>query len=96
MLAFKKVGELPEVTWPDGLVPQQLHVDTTVPATADLDVQHERALALGTRVLKDRSDDRRSRCRSTPTLRGTRFASLSDPAGLFGDTPFRCWVAARA
>jgi len=51
-LAFQKVGELPETTWPDGPVPQQLHLDATVPTTADLDVQHERALALGARCLR--------------------------------------------
>jgi Glyoxalase-like domain len=56
-LAFQKVGELPEAAWPDGPVPQQLHLDTTVPTAADLDVQHERALALGARLLYDRSDD---------------------------------------
>ena len=56
-LAFQKVGELPKATWPDGPVPQQLHLDATVPTTADLDVQHERALALGARLLEDRSDD---------------------------------------
>jgi catechol 2,3-dioxygenase-like lactoylglutathione lyase family enzyme len=56
-LAFQKVRELSEATWPGGPVPQQLHLDTTVPTRADLDVQHERALALGARLLKDRSDD---------------------------------------
>lgn len=56
-LAFQKVGELPEVTWPAGQVPQQLHLDTTVPTAADLDLAHERALALGARLLMDRSDD---------------------------------------
>jgi hypothetical protein len=56
-MAFQKVGELPEATWPDGPVPQQLHLDATVPSMADLDIQHERALALGARVLEDRSDD---------------------------------------
>ena len=56
-LAFQKVEELPEATWPDGTVPQQLHLDTTVPTAADLGVQHERALALGARLLEDRSDD---------------------------------------
>lgn len=55
-LAFQKVEELREATWPHGPVPQQLHLDTTVPTAADLDVQHERALALGARLLKDRSD----------------------------------------
>jgi hypothetical protein len=57
VLAFQKVGELPEATWPDGPVPQQVHLDTTVPTVADLDVAHERALALGARLLADRSDD---------------------------------------
>ncbi len=56
-LAFQKVDELPGATWPDGPVPQQLHLDTTVPTMADLDVAHERALALGARLLEDRSDD---------------------------------------
>lgn len=57
MLAFQQVGELREVTWPDGPVPQQLHLDSTVPTMADLDVAHQRALALGARLLEDRSDD---------------------------------------
>lgn len=56
-LAFQKVAGLPEVTWPDGRVPQQLHLDTTVPTADDLDVQHQRALALGARLLLDCSDD---------------------------------------
>ena len=56
-LAFQKVAELPEATWPNGPFPQQLHLDTTVPTTADLEVQHERALSLGARLLQDRSDD---------------------------------------
>jgi hypothetical protein len=32
-------------------------LDTTVPTAADLDVQHDRALALGARLLADRSAD---------------------------------------
>src|ERR1700722_13922443 len=56
-LAFQKVGQLLGATWPDGPVPQQMHLDTTVPTEADLDVAHERALALGARLLEDRSDD---------------------------------------
>jgi hypothetical protein len=56
-LAFQKVARLARATWPDGPVPQQLHLDTTVPTRADLDIQHERALALGARLLEDRSDD---------------------------------------
>lgn len=56
-LAFQQVDKLPEATWPEGPHPQQLHLDLTVPTTADLDIQHERALALGARPLDDRSDD---------------------------------------
>jgi catechol 2,3-dioxygenase-like lactoylglutathione lyase family enzyme len=56
-LAFAQVDSLPEATWPDGPRPQQLHLDLTVPTTADLDRQHERALALGARLLRDRSAD---------------------------------------
>jgi catechol 2,3-dioxygenase-like lactoylglutathione lyase family enzyme len=56
-VAFQQVAALPEATWPEGPVPQQLHLDLTVPTTAELDVQHERALALGARLLEDRSKD---------------------------------------
>jgi hypothetical protein len=56
-VAFQQVAVLPEATWPAGPVPQQLHLDLTVPTTAELDIQHERALALGAQLLCDRSDD---------------------------------------
>jgi hypothetical protein len=56
-LAFQKVEKLAPATWPQGPIPQQFHLDTTVPTRAELDVQHERALALGARLLQDRSDD---------------------------------------
>jgi catechol 2,3-dioxygenase-like lactoylglutathione lyase family enzyme len=56
-LAFQQVASLPTATWPEGPVPQQLHLDTTVPDVAALDAQHERAVALGARLLHDRSDD---------------------------------------
>jgi hypothetical protein len=56
-LAFQKVAALAPATWPEGPVPQQLHLDTTVPSVAELEMQHERALALGARLLLDRSDD---------------------------------------
>jgi catechol 2,3-dioxygenase-like lactoylglutathione lyase family enzyme len=56
-LAFQQVASLPEATWPEGPVPQQLHLDLTVPTTADLDLQHERALALGARLLEDDADN---------------------------------------
>ncbi|KRC65900.1 glyoxalase [Aeromicrobium sp. Root236] len=56
-LAFQQVDSLPEATWPEGPVPQQLHLDLTVATIADLDAHHERALALGARLLLDRYDD---------------------------------------
>ena len=56
-VAFQQVAELPEATWPEGPRPQMLHLDLTVPTVADLDAAHERALALGARLLRDRSDD---------------------------------------
>jgi hypothetical protein len=56
-LAIQPVAELPEATWPRGPVPQQLHLDLTVATAGELDVQHERALALGAKLIEDRSDD---------------------------------------
>ena len=91
-LAFQKVGELPEATWPDGPVPQQLHLDATVPTAADLNVAHERALALGARLRMTARMTLKSRCGSTPTRQGTRFASSSadQPRTSIG------WIAAIA
>jgi hypothetical protein len=56
-VAFQQVAELPAATWPEGPRPQQLHLDLTVPTAAELDIQHDRTLALGARLLADRSDD---------------------------------------
>jgi hypothetical protein len=56
-VAFQQVAALPTVTWPEGPVAQQLHLDLTVPSTEELDVQHERAMALGARLLEDDADD---------------------------------------
>ena len=56
-LAVQHVAELPVSTWPDPQVPQQLHLDLTVPDVNELTVQRDRALALGAEVLRDRSAD---------------------------------------
>jgi catechol 2,3-dioxygenase-like lactoylglutathione lyase family enzyme len=73
-LAFQQVEELPESTWPVSLrVPQQLHLDLTVRTPAELDLQHERALALGARVLQDRSDDPEEPLRVYADLSGHPF-----------------------
>ena len=57
VLAFQQVPRLPRVTWPEGPIPQQLHLDLTVPTMDEMNTQHERALALGAQLLRDRSDD---------------------------------------
>ena len=56
-LAFQQVDELAPTTWPRPDVPQQLHLDMTVPDRATLDRQRDRALALGAEVRLDRTDD---------------------------------------
>jgi hypothetical protein len=50
------VDELTRPTWPDGAVPQQLHLDLTVHNIEELNVAHERVMALGGSLLFDRSD----------------------------------------
>jgi hypothetical protein len=56
-LAFQQVDHLPEATWPEGPIPQQLHLDLTVASVEELQVQHERVRQLGGRLRYDRSDD---------------------------------------
>jgi catechol-2,3-dioxygenase len=56
-LAFQRVDELAETTWPSSAVPQQMHLDLTVPSFEELEAQHKRALELGARLRFDRSDD---------------------------------------
>lgn len=56
-LAFQQVERLTPSTWPDEGVPQQLHLDLSVPTVDRLVAEHERALALGARLLLDRFDD---------------------------------------
>jgi catechol 2,3-dioxygenase-like lactoylglutathione lyase family enzyme len=73
-LAFQQVAKLPKATWPEGPIPQQLHLDLSVPTMHDFNAQHERALALGASVLRDRSNDPQERCGSTPTRPATPSA----------------------
>ena len=56
-LAVQEVAELPAATWPDPQVPQQLHLDLTVGDIDALTEQRDRAVALGARILEDRSGD---------------------------------------
>jgi catechol 2,3-dioxygenase-like lactoylglutathione lyase family enzyme len=78
-VAFQQVSELAEATWPDDTVPQQLHLDLTVPTAADLDAQHERALALGARLIYDRSDDADEPLRVYADLAGHPFCIFVAP-----------------
>lgn len=56
-LAFQLVRDLPEAIWPDGPIPQQLHLDLTVPDVDALWAADEHARSLGARLLYDRSAD---------------------------------------
>jgi catechol 2,3-dioxygenase-like lactoylglutathione lyase family enzyme len=80
-VAFQQVAALPRATWPEGPVPQQLHLDLTVPTTAELDAQHERALALGAELLEDRSDDPEEPLRVYADPAGHPFCIFVAPAG---------------
>jgi glyoxalase superfamily protein len=70
-LAFQQVEKLTRSTWPDPAVPQQLHLDLTVPDIETLDALHERVLALGATLL----DDSRARDPEEP------LRVYGDPAG---------------
>ena len=54
-LAFQKVEELLRSTWPDSSIPQQLHLDLTVPSFDALMAASARVIDLGGSVLYDRS-----------------------------------------
>ena len=56
-LAIQQVEELPASTWPSHDVPQQLHLDLSVPDKDALDRAHELVLQLGGSLRFDRSDD---------------------------------------
>jgi catechol 2,3-dioxygenase-like lactoylglutathione lyase family enzyme len=56
-LAVQHVELLPRSTWPGPDVPQQLHLDFSVPDTLTLTAQHERALGLGAQLLLDEFED---------------------------------------
>ena len=56
-MAFQFVADLPRAIWPDGAVPQQLHLDLTVGSAAELATEHDRAISLGASELLDRTDD---------------------------------------
>ncbi len=69
-VAFQQVQSLRASTWPEDEVPQQLHLDLTVPDKGELDAQHVRALGLGATLVLDSSED--------PT---EQLRVYTDPAG---------------
>lgn len=56
-IAFQKAQELPETSWPEAAVPQQMHLDLTVSDLEELDAHHDRVIALGAKLRLDRSTD---------------------------------------
>jgi len=56
-IAFQQVERLEAPTWPEGPIPQQLHLDLSVESAEELLAQKERVLGLGASVLRDRFDD---------------------------------------
>ncbi|MEM7340875.1 MAG: VOC family protein [Actinomycetota bacterium] len=56
-LAMQRVDRLPTPTWPTGEVAQQLHLDLSVENVDELHRNRDRAVALGARLLDDRSAD---------------------------------------
>jgi hypothetical protein len=77
-ITVQQVDELPRVTWPDGPVRQQLHLDFTVADAAQLEQHRARAVALGATVIDDQS-----------TEPDEALYVLADPAG----HPFCMFVA---
>ena len=54
-ISFQQVERMPRATWPEGPVPQMLHLDFMVGSADQLQEQHDRALALGATELRDES-----------------------------------------
>jgi len=72
-LAFQQVTELQPATWPRHDVPQQLHLDLSVRTVEELDDVLDQVLALGGRLVFDRSDDPQEPLRVCADLDGHPF-----------------------
>jgi catechol-2,3-dioxygenase len=75
-IAFQQVSVLPESTWPEDEVPQQIHLDLAVPTARELETQHERATELGARLRYDRSADEQEPLRVYADPAGHPFCIL--------------------
>lgn len=80
-IAFQQVDELTPSTWPSPAVPQQLHLDLTVPDTEALAEQRDRAVALGATVRLDRSADADEPLYAFADPAGHPFCIFVAPAG---------------
>ncbi|MFD7819676.1 VOC family protein [Streptomyces sp. NPDC059698] len=69
-MAFQHVDRLAAPTWPEGAVPQQMHLDLSVSSVEDLQAQHERVLAFHGRLLSDHAEGP-----------GEPFRVYADPSG---------------
>jgi catechol 2,3-dioxygenase-like lactoylglutathione lyase family enzyme len=69
-LAFQQVDRLEPTTWPEHDVPMQMHLDLSVSSLDELARHRDRALALGARIVLDRTDDD-----------GEPLYVLADPSG---------------
>ena len=58
VLAIQEVEALEPSRWPERGHPSGSHLDTTVSSRADLDLAHDRVVALGGELRLDRTDDR--------------------------------------
>ena len=56
-LAFQQVDRLEPTTWPEHDVPMQMHLDFSVSSSAELARHRDRAIALGARIVLDRTGD---------------------------------------
>lgn len=81
-LAFQRVDRLAASTWPDDSIPQQLHLDLSVATPDDLLAQHDRALALGARLVFDRFDDPAEPLRVYADPAGHPFCIFAAHAGI--------------
>lgn len=80
-IAFQQVDELAPSTWPSPAVPQQLHLDLTVPDTEALAEQRDRAIGLGATVRLDRSADPDEPLYAFADPAGHPFCIFVAPAG---------------
>lgn len=92
-LAIQQVERLTPSRWPEPGHPSVSHLDTTVAARADLDVVHDRVLALGGELRLDRTDDPDEPLRAYASPAGHVFCVFvaPDPArrALGGTAAFR-------